>query len=97
MGIIKESLFDSNRYKFLIDLGFKYMRGPSGQKGFVKINDHDSIERLWITIIPNKNKVHLYNEFDCGGLLWERTLDIPDECICDNDKTKFIDWLDSQV
>lgn len=97
MGIIKDSLYDSNKYKFLIDLGFKYMTGPTGQNGFVKIINHKSTECLWITIIPNKNKVHLYNEYDCGGLLWERTLDIPNEYIYDNDKTKFIDWLDSQV
>ena len=94
MGLFKESI-QHNTLTFLNDLGFVLDTGPTGKKGYVKIIDHDSIERLWITIILSSDTVHLYNEYDCGGLLWERTLDIPHECI--NDKDKFIDWLDSMI
>ena len=36
-------------------------------------------ECLWINVCFPKRKVYLYNEYECGGLLWKRELDIPDE------------------
>lgn len=94
MGLFKESIYN-NTLSFLNDLGFTLDSGPIGNKGYVKIINHNSIERLWITVIPNSATVHLYNEYDCGGLLWQRTLNIPHECI--NNKDKFVDWLDSML
>lgn len=52
-------------------------------------------ECLWITVDFNHKKVHLYNEFECGGELSRSKIDIPDEIIDDEDA--FIKWLDAYI
>ena len=49
-------------------------------------------ERLWITVNLAQKKVYFYNEFECGGMLSQYSLDIPSGII--NDENKLIDWLD---
>ncbi len=94
MGLFKESI-KNIKFNYLTDLGFKQSHGPKGEYGFVKIINHDDIERLWITVDPNNLKVYLYNEYDFGGMLYEKSLDIPEDII--HDKDAFINWLDEEI
>ena len=97
MGLIKNK---GRALSWLEGYGFKYDSSPVAgdgtpgyEKGYYHSND---LEYLWVTVCFPKGKVYLYNEYECGGLLWERTLDIP-EYICSTDEEKFIDWLDKEL
>jgi len=65
MGIFKDNLNLGLQYAFLIKLGFKY--NLYGEKDYIKTIHHNENEMLWITVNPQERKVHLYNEWDCGG------------------------------
>lgn len=83
---------------FLTKYGFKYgeSSGPCGESGYTNTLRHaNSSECLWVTVDFKKRKVHLYNEFDCGGMLSRRTIDIPDNIVDDEDD--FIEWLDEYI
>lgn len=95
MGILKDNLKEEESRQFLIKLGFRYGDiGAQGESGYTKIIPHDENEILWITINLQEKKVYLYNEWDCGGKLWERTYDIP---FFIENKTEFINWLDAII
>ena len=97
MGLVKNST--RINIDWLTNYGFKYNIRPvagdcSGyERGYFHANN---LEYLWVNICFPERKVYLYNEYDCGGLLWERELDIPDG-INDTDEDKFIDWLDEEL
>lgn len=92
MGIFKDSL---PQYIFLEHLGFKYESGATGEKGWTKIIEHNDNEILRITVDNYNNKVYLYNEWECCGMLWKKELDIPNGML--NDEDAFIEWLDNKI
>ena len=93
MGLIKEA---DNTVDWLSKYGFRYKTNPVAggnpgyQRGYYHAND---LEFLWINICLTDRKVYLYNEYDCGGLIWERDLDIPE----DVEGEELIDWLDKEL
>ncbi len=93
MGIFKDDLNLGLQYAFLTNLGFKY--NLYGKEDYIKTIHHNEIETLWIAINPQERKVHLYNEWDCGGELWQYTYDIPQSVL--ENETEFIDWLDEKI
>lgn len=94
MGRIKDIFKNKDITDKLIAMGFEYGRGAQGEEGYVKVFQDDAY-CLWVTVSFDENKLYLYNEFDCGGLLWKRDFDIPQNVLEDCDE--FIDWLDSEV
>lgn len=96
MGLIKNDIQNIN---WLNKYGFKYAKRPvaGGCSGYERgyYHENDS-EYLWVNVCFSERKVYLYNEYDCGGLLWERELSIPDE-IYDTDEEEFINWLDEEL
>ena len=96
MGLIKNEVDNIN---WLNKYGFEYSNNPvagncSGyERGYYHYND---LEYLWVNVCFPKRKVYLYNEYECGGLLWERELNIPDG-IYSTDEEEFIDWLDGEL
>lgn len=97
MGIFKDNLNLDLQYEFLINLGFKYKEsnGINGMSGYVKSINHNEIEVLWTTVNPQERKVHLYNEWDCGGELRQREYGIPQDIL--ENENKFVDWLDGRI
>lgn len=97
MGLFKESLNTGLQYSYLIKFGFEYglKSGARAESGYIKIIRHNGNEMLWITVNPIERKVYLYNELDCGGVLWQRTHDIP-KSILGNER-KFVEWLDEII
>lgn len=97
MGLIKN---EGHAISWLEGYGFKYDKSPvagDGTPGYERGYLHSNgSEFLWVTICFPKRKVFLYNEYECGGLLWERELDIPDG-IYSTDEEEFIDWLDEEL
>jgi hypothetical protein len=97
MGLIKNGI--QNNINWLNKYGFEYDEAPvagnySGyERGYYHKND---LEFLWINICFPKRKVYLYNEYSCGGMLWERELDIPNG-IYNTDEEEFINWLDEEL
>lgn len=79
----------------LINLGFVPEDGPRGEKGYTRTIHHMKNETLWITVSLQNNKVYLYNEWDCGGMLWDKTIDVPSEVL--NSKDTFMIWLNKQI
>ena len=97
MGLIKN---EGHALSWIEGYGFEYSKRPVAgdgtpgyEKGYYHSND---LEYLWVTVCFPKGKVYLYNEYEGGGLLWERELDIPDG-IYSTDDEKFIDWLDKEL
>lgn len=97
MGLIKGN--DVSNINWLNKYGFEYSsRCVAGEeRGYERSYSHaNGLEYLWVTVdFPNR-KVYLYNEYDCGGWLWERELDIPDGIYSD-DEDEFIEWLDGEL
>lgn len=97
MGLIKSDIDDVN---WLSKYGFEYSNHPVagyGNKGYERGYYHkNNLEFLRVNICFPNRKVYLYNEYECGGLLWEREIDIPDG-ICITDEEEFIDWLDEEL
>lgn len=94
MGRIKDVFKNTSIADKLIAIGFDYGVGAQGEMGYVR-TFQDGDYCLWVTVNFHENKLYLYNEFECGGLLWKRDCDIPEDVLEDCDK--FIDWLDSEV
>lgn len=96
MGILKKKLNESS-CNYLTKIGFQYGKrsGPQGEEGYTKTIFHNENEVLWITIDLFKKKVYLYNEWDCGGELWQQSYDIP-ESMLDNEMD-IISWLDEII
>lgn len=97
MGLIKK---EDRTINWLEKYGFKYESSPVAgdgspgyERGYYHCND---LEYLRVNVCFPKRKVFLYNEYDCGGLLWERELDIPDG-IYSTDEEEFINWLDEEL
>ena len=96
MGLIKNTI---QNCKWLETYGFEYKPNPVAgcypgyERGYYHSNDS---EYLWVTVCFPKRKVFLYNEYECGGLLWERELDIPEDINID-DEHEFINWLDDEL
>lgn len=97
MGILKDS-FRTSKYDFLLKMGFKYgsRSGPRGEFGYTKTFSHNGNERLWITVDPVGKVVYLYNEWGCGGKLWDRKILLTDN-VLSMEKNEFIDWLDAEI
>lgn len=96
MGLIKN---DVQNISWLNKYGFKHKEIPVAgyYSGYERVYYHvNNVEYLWVNICFPKRKIYLYNEYECGGLLWERELDIPDE-ICSTDEEEFINWLDEEL
>ena len=97
MGLIKSDIYNIN---WLSKYGFEYSSNPVagyGNKGYERGYYHkNGLEFLWVNICFPKRKVYLYNEYECGGLLWEREIDIP-ERIYSTDEEEFINWLDEEL
>ena len=81
---------------FLYDLEFQYWEhsGPRGECGFTILVYHGS-KTLWITIDTIQNKMYLYNEYDCGGMIWDDEVYLPNNVL--SDKYEFAKWLDEQI
>ena len=82
----------------LKEYGFSFTTNPvAGNKpGYEKTITHSNgTETLWINICVLSQKVYLYNEFECGGLLWEKEIDIPETMSINEDS--FIDWLNEEI
>lgn len=81
---------------FLYGLGFQYGEhsGPRGECGFTTTVQHGS-KTLWITIDTIQNKMYLYNEYDCGGMIWDDEVYLPNNVL--SDKYEFAKWLDEQI
>lgn len=96
MGLIKN---ENLTLHWLEKYGFKYDSRPvaSQSSGYERVYYHeDGLECLWVNVCFPKRKVFLYNEYECGGLLWEKELDIPSE-IHETNEEEFIDWLDEEL
>lgn len=97
MGRIK-TLVEKEKFKEfkdkLVALGFKKDFGAQDEPGYVNIF-YNNGECLWVTIQFESRTVYLYNEYECGGLLWKRCEHIPEDRMMNFDK--FVDWLDSIV
>ena len=96
MGLMKNN---AQSIDWLIKYGFKYNKRPVARDspGYERGYYHaDNSEYLWVNICFPKRKVYLYNEYECGGLLWEKELDIPDEFSSINEE-EFINWLDEEL
>ena len=39
--------------------------------------------------------MYLYNEYDCGGMIWDDEIDVPNNVL--SDKYEFAKWLDTQI
>lgn len=98
MGLIKKS--EEHVVNWLEKHGFEYTRCPVAgdgtpgyERGYYHLND---LEYLWVNVCFPQRKVFLFNEYECGGLLWEKDLDIPDG-IYSTDEKEFIDWLDEEL
>ena len=92
-------LANTNTNHFLTKYGFTYgpHSGPQGESGYTNTFNHEhDTECLWVTVDLNANVVHFYNEFECGGLLSQYSIDIP-ENIDTDDETEFIEWLDEYI
>lgn len=81
---------------FLYDLGFEYGEdsGPRGESGYTIVVRH-GLETLWITFDNLKNILYLYNEYICGGMLWDKEINVPIRVL--TDKYNFAKWLDTQI
>lgn len=96
MGLIKNEV---DNIDWLNKYGFIYSTNPVAgnsagyERGYFHANDS---EYLRVNVCFPNRKVYLYNEYECGGLLWERELDIPDG-ICSTDEEEFINWLDEEL
>lgn len=97
MGIFKNDLNIGLQYAFLLKLGFKYgeRSGAQGETGYTKTIHHNGNETLWITVDVRDKKVYLYNEWDCGGELWKKTLYVPDSIL--KSEKDFVEWLDGKI
>lgn len=96
MGLIKNK--NPNAH-WLENYGYKYKPIPVAGyfPGYERVYHHEGgSECLWVNVCFSKRVVFLYNEYWCGGFLWERKLIIPSE-ICESDEEKFIDWLDEEL
>lgn len=93
MGLFKDSINLDSQYAFLLNLGFEY--NLYGKEDYIKTINHNEIEVLWITVNPQESKVYLYNEWDCGGELWSRKYDIPQDVL--ENESDFMDWLDEKI
>ncbi len=96
MGLVKDCV---DNIDWIRKYGFKYEKRPVAGNcpGYERAYTHSNgTECLWVNVCFSKRKVYLYNEYECGGLLWQRTLDIP-YGICNKDETEFIDWLDAEL
>ena len=96
MGLIKN---EDRTIDWLKKYGFEYDARPvaGDSPGYERGYYHkDDLEYLWVNVCFPKRKVFLYNEYECGGVLWERELDIPDG-IYSTDEKEFIDWLDKEL
>lgn len=96
MRLIKN---EGHTISWLEGYGFKYDKRPVAgnypgyERGYYHSNGS---EYLWVTVCFPKRKVFLYNEYECGGRLWERELNIPDG-IYSIDEEEFINWLDKEL
>lgn len=98
MGLIKDTI-KLKQPHWLENYGFKYKSNPVAgwEPGYERGYYHaDNSEFLWVNVCFPKRAVYLYNEYDCGGLLWERELSIPDE-FSEDDEENFINWLDKEL
>ena len=83
---------------FLSKYGFQYgvNSGPCGESGYTNTFLHkNGSECLWVTVNFRNKKVYFYNEFECGGVLSQYTINIP-EIVIDNEN-EFIKWLDNYL
>ena len=95
MGFIRDA-FKKTSSDILAKLGFEMGFGAQGERGYVKTFMHaHGTERLYVTIDLDDNIAYLYNEYECGGMLWRRTETFTDDIFKDEDT--FIDWLDDLV
>lgn len=96
MGLIKDNI---EHIGWVNKYGFKFNTScvAGWCSGYERTYSHsDGLEYLWVTLAFPLRKVFLYNEYECGGLLWERELDIPDG-IYSTDEYEFINWLDKEL
>lgn len=96
MGIIKDIYSAKSKSNILIELGFLYGKlGAKGENGYTRTFNHNGNECLWVTLDLIAQKLYLYNEYDCGGMIWEREEDIPKDVFEDDDY--FLNWLDEEI
>lgn len=96
MGLVKDC---ADNVIWIRKYGYKYVTNPVAGNcpGYERTYTHSNgTECLWVNVCFPKRKVYLYNEFECGGFLWEKILDIPNE-IESEDEHEFIDWLDNEI
>lgn len=93
MGLFKDNINQDLQYTFLLNLGFKY--NLYGKEDYIKTIHHNEIEILWITVNLQERKVYLYNEWDCGGRLWQKEYNIPQKVLAN--ESDFVDWLDRKI
>lgn len=95
MGRIKRANGIRNGFgNALAEIGFEYGSGPQGEPDWVNTYRQDG-ERLWVTVDLERDMLCLYNEYNCGGLLWQDRIPIPEEALESPDD--LIDWLDETI
>lgn len=94
MGRFKKTELPDPVVTWLLSRGYEDVGGPCGEEGFRKIYEtHNGLYYVWVTINIDKRKIYLYEEYNCGGMISEDTIDLEEEWIKDLDI--FIDELDS--
>lgn len=89
----------SKEQHYLIKYGFSWDNSPVAgnvpafERGF---SHNNGLEFAYVAINLACKTVSIYNEYDCGGLLWQQDDIIPDNIDTDDEK-EFITWLDAYV
>jgi len=97
MGYILNDKHKKDHY--LLKYGFEWDNSPvAGNKPAFErgYSHHDTLEFAYVSVNLEDKLINIYNEYDCGGLLWEQEDTIPDNIDID-DEQEFITWLDNYV
>lgn len=88
MGIVK----DFYKNSIFEHYGFEYgiHSGPKGEEGYTRTFKHDDgFYVLWVTI--NGRTLYLYDEYDCGGMVYEEEIHIPEEYQTNQEVLDYVD------
>ncbi|WP_297419208.1 hypothetical protein [Clostridium sp.] len=96
MGRFKNESTQNPIVDWLLQQDYKYDRGASGEKGYIKVYPvSDDFYYVWVTISLKDKKIYIYKEYSCGGCVGEDEIIIEDEWL--NDLSIFIDNVDEKL
>ena len=98
MGRFKNDAYKPNGIfnDFLIEQGYKDTSGARDEKGLTKIySTCNGLYDVWVTINLDKNKIYIYQEYECGGHIADDEIDIEENWKCDLET--FIDEIDNYL